>query len=49
MVGSPEICDMEAFGGNVRDSIDTDFKDLIGDSINPDVPFPERYSRYAAL
>jgi hypothetical protein len=32
MVGPRGICDMEAFGGNNRDSIQTPFRDLIGDS-----------------
>jgi hypothetical protein len=27
---------MEAFAGNVQDSIETPFRDLIGDSQNPD-------------
>jgi hypothetical protein len=49
MVGPRGICDMEAFGGNNRDSIQTPFRDLIGDSSTPDVPFPDRYSHYAAL
>jgi hypothetical protein len=34
-----EICDMEAFGGNIRDSIQTPFRDLTGDSASPDLPF----------
>ena len=29
---------MEAFGGNIRDSIETPFRDLIGDSVTPNVP-----------
>jgi hypothetical protein len=40
---------MEAFGGNSPDSIETPFRDLIGDSMTPDVIFPDRYSHYAAL
>src|SRR4051812_36457894 len=49
MVGPREICDMEAFGGTIRDSIDTTFRDLIGDSVTPNVPVLHRYSHYAAL
>jgi hypothetical protein len=44
-----EICDMEAFGGNIRDSIETPFRDLIGDSVTPNVAVLHWYSHYAAL
>ncbi len=32
------MCDMEAVGGSIRDSIETPFRDLIGDSVTPNVP-----------
>jgi hypothetical protein len=44
-----EISDTEGFGGNIRDSIETPFRDLIGDSVTSDVPFQYWYSHYAAL
>jgi hypothetical protein len=44
-----EKVDSETFGGSGRVSIETPFRDLIGDSIAPAVPFPDRYSHYAAL
>src|SRR5262249_31392879 len=49
MVGPREIGRLQAFGGSRRDSIETPFRDLIGDS-HPDViAFPDGYSHYAAL
>jgi len=30
---------MEAFAGNGRDSIETPFRDLMGDSLTPDITF----------
>src|SRR5450631_2109195 len=45
----PWICDMEAVGGSGRDSIETAFRNLTGDSEAWRLRCPDRYSHYAAL
>src|ERR1700754_197812 len=49
MVGPRGIGGSQSFGGRRRDSIETPFGDLIGDSRPDVIAFLVRYSHYAAL